>query len=71
MRVITKQELLHMIDQSLPDDAQISATSSVAGDAFEINQELIAELIPDLKVVERCGGAEETLPGATHVLFIP
>lgn len=71
MRAISKQELLKMLDKALPDNAQISATSVIAGEAFEVTQDLINELVPSLVDVELTGAEEETLPGATHVMYVP
>ncbi len=71
VRVVTKQEFLQLIDKHLPDDAQISATSTCIGDTFEIDQSIIETLMPKLTDIIKDGGYEEILPDATHVLYIP
>jgi len=64
MRAISKQALLKLIDEHLPDDAMISGLGGMAGDAFELTQDNMDTIFSPAEEQD----PEDIITNSTYVL---
>lgn len=70
MRAISKTEFLKLLDEHLPNNAMLCAISTVAGEAYEINEGSITEIFPSIELMFDGEAAEdEVLPNTTHMVL--
>ena len=68
MKTVSKQELLKLIDNHLPDDARIALFSSMAFEVFEVNEEQMGNMFGTVEDVFGDTDDELELGDTTHVI---
>lgn len=63
---ISKQEFLKLLDDYLPDDATIIGWSPMAGEAFELDDEVLEMYLPESVDAEDAENPDHS----THILYL-